>query len=92
MTDARKEQLIYSVEAYAKEVERETYDKVLKIIWSKLNQLEKIVNSDESMNIFIMSTGTRFYRMSDKRKSIRKKIEMLSEIIYQVNEIKYGKF
>lgn len=91
MTNEWKEQLIYSVEAYAKAAERETYDKVLKLFWSKLNQLEQIVNSDESMNILIMSTGTRFDRLYDKRKSIRKKIEMLREISYQVNEFKYGK-
>lgn len=91
MTNEWKDNLIYSVEAYANIVERETYDKVLKIIWSKLNQLHQIVNSDESMNIFIMSTGKRFNRMYEKRKSIRKKIEILCEIKDKVNEIKYGK-
>ena len=73
MTHAWKEELIYSVEAYAKAAEREAYDKVLKTIWLKLNQLEQIVNSDESMNIFILSTGTRFDKMYEKRISIRKK-------------------
>lgn len=92
MTNVLKEQVIDSFETYAKAVEKEAYDKVLKILWLKFNQLDQVLNSDESLNILIISTGDRFDRLYEHRISIRKKIKMLRDIINQVNELKYGKF
>lgn len=90
MTNVLKEQVIDSVEAYAKAVEKEAYDKVLTILWTNFNQLDKIVNSDESMNILMMSTGDKFDSLYDKRISLRKKLQQVHKIINKVAELRYG--
>lgn len=91
MTNLWKEQLIDSVEAYVKEAEREAYDKVLTILWTHFNQLDIILSSQEAFNILIMSTGTRFDRLYEKRIALRRKIEILRKIINSVAELRYGK-
>lgn len=90
MTNVLKDQVIDSVEAYAKAAEREAYDKVLTILWSKLNQLDIILNSDESMNILLMSTGDSFDTLYNKRKSLRIQSQSVFNIIKKVIELRSG--
>lgn len=92
MTNVMKERAISSVEAYAKAVENEAYDKVLNIVHSKFKQIDNILSSKEANNIFVMATGSRFVKLCDKRHALRQKIYMALDIIEQVSELRYGKY
>lgn len=92
MTNVMKEQVISSVEAYGKVVEKAAYDKVLNILWSKYNQLNNILFSKEADNIFLMSTGHRNTRLYEKRNTLRTKCFMVLAIIEEVSELRYGKY
>lgn len=92
MTNVMKERAISSVEAYAKAVENEAYDKVLNIVHSKFKQIDNILSSKEANNIFVMATGSRFTRLYDKRNAMRMKCFMALAIIEEVSELRYGKY
>lgn len=81
-----------SVEDYGKAVEREAYGKVLNILHSKLEQLDKILDSQEAENIRIMSMGERFNRLYAKREVLRMKTFVVLDILEKVSELRYGKF
>lgn len=92
MTNALKEQLMDSVEFYAKAVKNEAYDNVLNILHSRYNQLDNILSSKEANNIYQMSTGDGFRRLYDKRHALRMKILGILDIMNDVSELRYGKY
>lgn len=92
MKNVWKEQVMDSVEIYAKAVRNEAYDNVLKILHSRYNQLDNVLSSTEAKNIFTMSMGERFGSLCDKRRSLRLKIYQVLDIIEQVSELRYGKY
>lgn len=92
MTNVMKEQVMSSVEGYAKAVQNEAYDKVLKILHSKYDQLYNILYSKEAYNIFVLSTGSRCVNLADKRHAMRMKMDIVLDIMNDVSELRYGKY
>lgn len=81
-----------NVEFFEKAVRNEAYDNVLKILNSRLNQLDNVLSSTEAKNIYHMSMGERFGALCDKRRSLRLKIYQILDILEQVSELRYGKY